>query len=68
MCQWEDILVEISVSAPVDNLWLQMRIVTFRDNSDLDSESPSESSGGVVQSLQIFPAIDLFHDARHFEA
>ena len=74
MCQWEYILVEISVSAPVDNLWLQMRIVTFRDNSDLDSESPSESSGGVVvvrcvvvQSVQIFPAIDLLHDAPDFE-
>ena len=74
MCQWEDILVEISVSAPVDNLWPQIRIVTFMDNSDLDCESPSESSGGVVvvhcvlvQSLQIFPAIDLLHDAPDFE-
>ena len=54
--------------SPVDNLRPQIRIVTFMDNSDLDCESPSESSGGVVQSLQIFPAIDLFHDARHFEA
>jgi len=44
------------------------------DNSDLDCESPSESSGVVVvhcvvvQSLQIFPAIDLLHDAPDFEA
>ena len=48
--------------------------MTLRDNSDLDCESPSESSGGVVvvrcvvvQSVQIFPAIDLLHDAPDFE-
>ena len=67
--------MEILVSAPEDNLWSQIRIVTFRDSSDLDCESPSESSGGVVvvrcvvvQSVQIFPAIDLLHDAPDFEA
>ena len=48
--------------------------MTFRDKSDLDCESQSESSGVVVvrcvvvQSLQIFPAIDLLHDAWGFEA
>ena len=75
MCQWKRILVEMLVLSPVDNLRPQIRIVTLMDNSDLDCESPSESSGVVVvahcvvvQSLQIFPAIDLFHDARHFEA
>ena len=74
MCQWEHILVEISVLAPVDNFRPSIRIVTFRDKSDLDCESPSEGSGVVVvrcvvvQSLQIFPAIDLLHDARDFEA
>ena len=68
MCQWEYISVEISVLAPVDNFRPRIRIVTVRDNSDLDCESPSESSGVVVHSLQIFPAIDLLHDARDFEA
>ena len=59
----------------MDNFRPRNRIVTFRDDSDLDCESPSESSGGVVvvrcvvvQSLQIFPAIDLLHDAPDFEA
>ena len=67
-------MVETSVLAPVDNFRPQIRIVTFWDNSDLDCESPSESSGVVVvrcvvvQSLQIFPAIDLLHDAPDFEA
>ena len=43
-------------------------IVTFRDDSDLDCEILSESSCVVVvQSLQIFPAIDLLHDAPDFE-
>ena len=66
--------MEISVLAPVDNFRPRIRIVTVRDNSDLDCESPSESSGVVVvrcvvvQSLQIFPAIDLLHDAPDFEA
>ena len=66
--------METSVLAPVDNFRPQIRIVTFWDNSDLDCESPSESSGVVVvvrcvvvQSLQIFPAIDLLHDAPDFE-
>ena len=68
MCRWEHILVEISVLAPVDYFLPQIRIVTFGNNSDLDCESPSESSGVVVHSLQIFPAIDLLHDARDFEA
>ena len=65
--------MEISVLAPVDNFRPCIRIVTFRDSSDLDCESPSESSGVVVvrcvvvQSLQIFPAIDLLHDAPDFD-
>ena len=53
----------------MDNFRPRNRIVTFRDDSDLDCESPSESSGVVVvQSVQIFPAIDLLHDAPDFEA
>ena len=65
--------MEMLVLSPVDNLRPQIRIVTFMDNSDLDCESPSESSGVVVvccvvvQSVQIFPAIDLLHDAPDFE-
>ena len=65
--------MEISDLAPVDKFRPRIRIVTFRDNSDLDCESPSESSGVVVvrcvvvQSLQIFPAIDLLHDAPDFD-
>ena len=74
MCQWEHILVEISVLSPVDNFRPRNRIVTIRDDSDLDSEILSESSVVVVvhcvvvQSVQIFPAIDLLHDAPDFEA
>ena len=58
----------------MDNLRPRNRIVTFRDDSDLDCEILSESSGVVmvrcvaVQSVQIFPAIDLLHDAPEFEA
>ena len=66
--------MEISVLSPVDNFRPRNRIVTIRDDSDLDSEILSESSVVVVvhcvvvQSVQIFPAIDLLHDAPDFEA
>ena len=58
----------------MDNFRPCNRIVTFRDDSDRDCEILSESSGVVVvrcvvvQSVQIFPAIDLLHDAPDFEA